>query len=121
MKTRAKRPPSYLAVARAFCRELARALSKSELAEVVRRNAAETDANVCHSHDFIDANMVMLRAYRRNGWARFGPLVMRPPSFRHESYAGGRALWSGAWDAAKAAGFDPEKVSAPETGREARP
>jgi hypothetical protein len=32
------------------------------MAEVVRRNASQTSENVCHSHDFCDANMVMADA-----------------------------------------------------------
>ena len=33
-----------------------------EMAEVIRLNAEETD-DCCHTHDFCDANMLMLTAY----------------------------------------------------------
>lgn len=36
----------------------------ADLAEVIRRNRDEIDPNVCHSHDFVDANMTMLEAVR---------------------------------------------------------
>jgi hypothetical protein len=51
------------ALAAAFCRELSREITAEQVAEVVTRNAAETNENVCHSHDFCDANEVMLDAW----------------------------------------------------------
>src|SRR5271169_326214 len=38
-----------------------------EMREVAKRNRAETSEDVCHSHDFCDANMLMDEA-----WTRFG-------------------------------------------------
>lgn len=43
--------------------ELLRAALSGNLEEVVHRNRAETNPNICHSHDFCDANQVMLDAY----------------------------------------------------------
>lgn len=40
-------------------------LTPQEFAQVVSLNAAETDATICHSHDFCDANEAMLDAFRR--------------------------------------------------------
>lgn len=51
-------------LARAFAAELRKEIGADAIAEVIRRNAAETNPGTCHSHDFIDANMVMDRAWR---------------------------------------------------------
>lgn len=87
------------ALAVGFAKGLRRTIGH-EVADVVRRNAAETDPGVCHSHDFCDANVVMDRAYKRvlgDSYLNFGPKE--------------QDLWDAAWDKAKAAGFDPAKVS----------
>lgn len=33
--------------------------TREEWAEIVRRNAAEENPDICHSHDFMDTNVVM--------------------------------------------------------------
>lgn len=45
-----------------FSRQLSAQLTTLEMASVVARNAIDTNPNVCHSHDFCDANQVMLDA-----------------------------------------------------------
>lgn len=50
------------ALAADFAHHLYDYLLPHEMAEVVRRNAQETDPGVCHSHDFCDANVAMLDA-----------------------------------------------------------
>ena len=40
-------------------------LTAAEFAEMRRLNAAETEPNVCHSHDYCDANIAMDEAFRR--------------------------------------------------------
>lgn len=59
-------PHAILVDARALALEFSRALAKSmtpeQLALVVSLNASEPDSGVCHSHDFCDANEVMLSA-----------------------------------------------------------
>jgi hypothetical protein len=53
-----------------FVDELRDQLTPAEFAEVRKRNAAETNPLICHSHDFCDANMVMLDAIERLGIPR---------------------------------------------------
>ena len=43
------------------------------LVEIVERNRREPDPNICHTHDFCDANMVMFEA--------FEAVLGRPPGF----------------------------------------
>ena len=80
------------AVARAFGRLLLKKLG-GRLAAAVRLNRAEGNPNVCHTHDYCDANMVMERAMRECGES--GRTV---------------AVWNAAWDMAKAAGFDEKRI-----------
>lgn len=75
-----------------FCRVLNEWLTPDQIAEVNARNAAETDENICHSHDFCDANQAMLDAM-----AVFG--------LDFESTDEQNTLINAAWDLAKAAGF----------------
>jgi hypothetical protein len=58
------RPPKHDAatLARYFGEVIRQWLTPEEMASVIARNAVETDPHVCHSHDFCDANMAMLRA-----------------------------------------------------------
>lgn len=49
-------------VAKKFCDEISQALTDEQIAEVVKRNAAEPSGNICHSHDFCDVNECMLAA-----------------------------------------------------------
>lgn len=49
-------------LAAAFSVELEQTLTYDQFEEVLHRNAAETDPRICHSHDFCDANQVMLDA-----------------------------------------------------------
>ena len=50
------------AAAEKFVATLREWLTADEFAEMQRLNTAKTDPNVCHSHDFCDANMAMLDA-----------------------------------------------------------
>ncbi|MBN3776890.1 hypothetical protein G3O06_04805 [Burkholderia sp. Ac-20345] len=56
-------------VAIAFCRQLALSLTEAELTLVRERNRVEESAGVCHTHDFCDANMLMLDAFVECGLA----------------------------------------------------
>jgi hypothetical protein len=47
-------------LAKEFSAELRRTLTADEMDEVNRLNADEANPGVCHSHDFCDANQVML-------------------------------------------------------------
>ncbi len=47
-------------LANKFCRGLQLALTDEEMVEAVDRNTNESNPLVCHSHDFCDANQVMI-------------------------------------------------------------
>ena len=81
-------------LAREFCQFINWWMSAEELAEANKRNAAEPNPSVCHTHDFIDANEAMIAAC---GSFNFDPLD-------------GPELCGKAWDLAKAVGFDGEKL-----------
>lgn len=90
-------------LAREFSLLLRERLSVEEMREVVARNLAAAPG-VCHSHDFCDANEVMLAASDRLG---FGGIDDQLDSDE------GMALWNGAWNLAKANGFQPEDIARP--------
>lgn len=50
-------------LAERFAEYLRRDLNDYEWNAMRRRNAAETNPAVCHSHDFTDSNMQMLEAF----------------------------------------------------------
>lgn len=62
--------------------------------DVIDRNKAEDEPSVCHSHDFVDANMVMAAAFEE----AFG----QQPDVDSVDDAN---MCSAAWDIAKAADF----------------
>lgn len=73
-------------------------MSPLQFAQVQSWNAAETDPRICHSHDFCDANMVMLAAFWDAG--------MQTVDTDEE-----RALWDAAWAWAKANGLGQEAAN----------
>lgn len=85
----------------AFSKQLRDTLSASQMRQVIERNRAETLRNICHSHDFCDANMIMLAA--------FAQLLQVD-----DSHIGVGAcssdmmlrLWSAAWSMAKTSEFE---------------
>lgn len=97
------------AIALMFGRELRDALNPEQMDEVLARNAVETDSQICHSHDFCDANMVMLAAFEKLGFTEDDviPDHSRWPRVM-EAMCG---LWSAAWDEAKGRGFAIEALS----------
>lgn len=90
--------PDAKKIAINFSKVLRRWLTPQELAEVVKRNAAQTDTGICHSHDFCGANMAMLEAFEENGLP-----VPEDPNEDHFK------LWNAAWDIAKASNFSVEE------------
>jgi hypothetical protein len=50
-------------LARTFSELLKDYLSPEQMAEVIRLNHAETNKNVSHAHDYLDANEVMAEAF----------------------------------------------------------
>lgn len=86
-------------IAREFSRVLREWITDEQMQEVIRRNKAETDTRICHSHDFCDANMAMDAAFRDLGMDPF-------EGGEHISEATCE-LWGAAWDVAKSAEFYP--------------
>lgn len=60
-----------IAIAKAFDAELRGEISAETYAEVIRRNRTAKYDCACASHDFCDANMPMLEAYKRVTGRRF--------------------------------------------------
>lgn len=54
-------------LAREFSNSLKKILSKAEIVELVRRNREEISPNICHSHDFCDANMALHEVFMGHG------------------------------------------------------
>jgi len=82
-------------VANAFSRILRERLAPEELRQVVERNRAETNPDVCHSQDFCDANMAMNDAFEE-------------AMDRGFDYGGDEAdeeIWEAAWELAKTYDF----------------
>lgn len=61
------RPVSAEAIAEKFVAILREWLTSDEWQEMRRRNANERHPDVCHSHDFVDANMAMGEAFEAFG------------------------------------------------------
>lgn len=96
------------AIAHAFATRVRLALSRDELRQVVDRNASEPAAMVCHSHDFVDSNVLMLNAFADAG--------LREPTndtLNEAQVAAALALWKQAWSLAKAQQFDPNRIAVP--------
>lgn len=89
--------PTVEALAEAFIKQLREDLGPEKFAEVVARNAAELNPDVCHSHDFCDANMVMDAAFEEFG--------VDPLEYGYTEEDGMSQevcdLWNRAWDRGK--------------------
>lgn len=86
--------PQQNALAVAFSRIVQRDL-KPHLPEIIARNKVG-HPGACATHDFCDANELMAEAFKE--------FTGREPDCADEKDA---ALWSGAWNAAYAASFEP--------------
>lgn len=86
-------------LARNFSRRLAYYIGVVGIAKANERNAAEPNPSICHSHDFCDANVAMAEAFEH--------VRGHEPDVQSES---DMRLFSAAWDAAKRAGFNPDKI-----------
>lgn len=81
-------------LAREFSRQLWLQIGPAKLRHVIGRNRKEASKEVCHSHDFCDANMMM--------YAAGLDLKLWKESDDVTDY---HKLWSDAWDLAKAHQF----------------
>jgi hypothetical protein len=106
-------------LAAAFADGVIEAVTAGELAEIRKRNAAEKGNDLyCASHDFMDANMVMLAAFQE--------VVLRDPRWPSDA-AEGRcteaesdadfALIESAWTRARAAYLTAHGASQAKRGR----
>lgn len=59
--------PSPETLAQDFCQELRAFMTAAQVDEAARRNTAEPNPHVCHTHDFCCANMAMQAAFLRQG------------------------------------------------------
>jgi hypothetical protein len=84
--------PSRLALQ--FSRELREALTATQMKIVLERNAAEEHPDICHSHDFLDANMIMASAFEKVHGHFVDPTI-----------EGDCEKWNAAWKEAKANQF----------------
>jgi hypothetical protein len=81
----------YFDVGTKFAELVRECLSDSEYKEMCRLNESETDTNICHSHDYCDANEIM-----DDVMAEFDL-----PKMSEESGNDFIAFWNTAWDYAK--------------------
>lgn len=82
-----------ITLARAFGARM-QELPRAQFRQVIDRNKCESNDLICHSHDFVDANMVMLAA--------FEDVYKRAIDMDNEEEL---ELWNDAWAIAKAADF----------------
>lgn len=90
---------SIISLANEFSKCLRSVLTPSQIREAVKRNKAETEtlpknSFICHSHDFCDANDVMMMALSNVGFDGFDA--------ENEDHA---RIWGAAWRRAKENGF----------------
>jgi hypothetical protein len=85
-------------LARAFGHAMQEQLSRAEFNQMTERNKMRDEFGVCASHDFCDANMVMLAAFETT----FG---RNPLPDAGEMSQADTDLWNDAWVIAKEAEF----------------
>jgi hypothetical protein len=93
----------HILLAEKFTELLRATLSPAEFAEMADANANETDAGICHSHDYCDANQIMIDAIQALGITN--------------KYCALHNMWSDAWTYARLELFD----AAPEKCRNGKP
>lgn len=94
--------PAVRELAQLFSNFVQGALTKKQFAKVVLLNQQETDPNVCHTHDFVDANEVMASA-----WLELTGREISLDRVNSNNVQDAVNIWNAAWSAAKAAGFNP--------------
>ncbi len=82
-------------LAAAFSVGLEEELTADQFDEVLSRNASESDPNICHSHDFCDANEVMAEAFSALDGGELNPTDEKQAALVNE-----------AWSIAKRSGFN---------------
>ena len=90
-------------IARQFAAALTELLGPHTMRAIVDRNASEPHPDVCHSHDYCDANVVMMDAFLSLGFEC---------SSEPAEDSGIGFVWDEAWALAKGAEFDLYKLDA---------
>lgn len=85
-------------LARAFSARINNDLDPYEIVEVIMRNRSEPESQVCHTHDFVDANMIMAEACRDIG--------LDPEEAFGDAQSDISETWSAAWALAKKLEFN---------------
>lgn len=83
------------ALANAFSQKLRNKLSAKVIGLIIALNEAEADPQICHTHDFIDANEVMNEAYKSITGQNFEPFLASG------DFASDLPIWNEAWALAK--------------------
>ncbi|MGU4699207.1 hypothetical protein K6L09_21290 [Burkholderia cepacia] len=78
---------SKLAMAQSFSKKLVEIHTPEQMVDIIISNRHEDNAGICHSHDYCDANMVMLEVFEEN-------------NLNVEDEAN-HAIWNEVWDIAK--------------------
>ncbi|HDR9192427.1 TPA: hypothetical protein QDB51_006612 [Burkholderia vietnamiensis] len=76
-----------LAMAQSFSKKLVECHRPEQIIDIILSNRQEESEGVCHSHDYCDANMLMLEVFEENNL-----------SIEDDS---NHALWGEVWDLAK--------------------
>lgn len=82
-------------LAKKFAELLLKEIGPEDFKKVVELNKDEKDENICHSHDFCDANMIMDAAFKANGvdMSKYHGSLFNPDFVD---------TWNASWDLAKA-------------------
>lgn len=88
-----------LELAQEFLKRLQLCIGKRKFREVCRLNADTNDpTNVCHSHDFCDANMIMAPAFRKlAGREVWMPSDVEEGNCNEVDEAADIRLWNAGW------------------------
>lgn len=98
-------------VAREFCRVIRQWLTPAQLRAVIKTNRERRDST-CATGDYCDSNMAMSEAFARV-WGQ-------PESRIDVGNQHSVAVWNRAWDMAKAADFNQQKVKTVSTKKRMR-
>jgi len=97
-------------IAKNFALEVYEEVGKEKLEEIVKLNDEEQDETICHSHDFMDANMAMDAALKRSGF----DFEKSPSIFMSDDFV---YLWNKAWGVAKEKDFYHKHIAELEAER----
>ncbi len=90
-------------IAKEFCRQLRAELSSDAIGTIIDLNNDETNPQICHTHDFCDANMVMHTAMEQ-----VDSSLVTVDAFTSDKTT---TLWSMAWTLAKKSEFDETRIA----------